>query len=479
MNALGKVLKSTIVKLEAEEKATVERDRYRLQFHLMPPVGWLNDPNGLCEFQGQYHVFFQYSPFDTHGGLKCWGHYVSKDLIHWSYLGTPLLPDQPYDCHGVYSGSALTEGDEMHLFYTGNVKMNGDHDYITSGRGAATVLASSKDGIHFSHKECVIKDEEYPTDYTCHIRDPKVWKENERYYMVLGGRKMNDKGAVLLYESTDRKQWKLVHEYTKEETFGYMWECPDLFELDGTHVLSISPQGLEREEYRYQNVYQSGYFFMKDDFLNGTLESEFQEWDYGFDFYAPQTFVDSKNRRILIGWIGMPDAEKEYTNPTVNNGWQCALTVPRQITKRGKLLYSYPVEELDALRIERQIYENDTVQILELGGYDFLMQEIQSKEMKLWMNQDICMTYRDGVFTLEFIGRAGAGRSVRKVKVDQLSEVRILIDTSVLEIYLNHGEAVLTTRYYLKDNRILLKTENTVSTNTIWRMKSMTITGEE
>lgn len=109
--------------------------------------------------------------------------------------------------------------------------------------------------------------------------------------MVLGGRRKDDHGAVLLYSSRDLKQWNLDGELTTEEKFGYMWECPDMFELSGNEILSVSPQGVEREEYRYQNICLSGYFILRD---GKVFKEDFREWDMGFDFYAPQTFEDKK-----------------------------------------------------------------------------------------------------------------------------------------------------------------------------------------
>ena len=309
MSALTKVFTDEIRKIEETHWAEMVSKPYRLTHHLMPPCGWLNDPNGLSWYQGRYHVFFQYSPFEVKGGLKFWGHYSSEDLINWIYEGVSLYPDSPADCHGVYSGSALAEEETLHLFYTGNVKLDGDYDYINNGRCANTLHVESKDGIEFGIKENVIPCTQYPEDYTCHIRDPKVWKEGDRYRMVLGGRRKDDHGAVLLYSSWNLKQWKLDRELTTEEKFGYMWECPDMFELNGKEILSVSPQGVKREEYRYQNIYLSGYFILRD---GGVSTEDFREWDMGFDFYAPQTFVDKKGRRILIGWMGMPDAEEEY-----------------------------------------------------------------------------------------------------------------------------------------------------------------------
>ena len=196
--------------------------------------------------------------------------------------------------------------------------------------------------------EVAIHCSEYPEKYTCYIRDPKVWKDEKGYHMVLGGRQKGDHGAVLFYRSQDLKNWEFDRELTTEDAFGYMWECPDFFELSGEKILSVSPQGLTTEEDRFQNIYQSGYFILQD----GEVKAEsFREWDMGFDFYAPQTFEDAKGRRILIGWMGMPDADDDYTNPTASEEkWQHCLTVPREITVKNNMLYQWPVEEINTLR---------------------------------------------------------------------------------------------------------------------------------
>lgn len=153
MSVLTKVFVEEIRKIEETQFSEINRMPCRLTHHLMPPAGWLNDPNGLCYFKGKYHVFFQYSPFEVKGGLKFWGHYSSKDLVNWNYEGTALYPDSPMDCHGVYSGSALTKEDELHLFYTGNVKLDGDYDYINNGRLTSTLHVKSEDGVNFGIKE--------------------------------------------------------------------------------------------------------------------------------------------------------------------------------------------------------------------------------------------------------------------------------------------------------------------------------------
>lgn len=478
MSTLTKVLERNVAAIE--KNADMTEGRFRLGHHLMPPVGWLNDPNGLCWYKGKYHVFFQYAPFDVEGGLKFWGHYTSEDMIDWKYEGTALYPDSSYDCHGVYSGSALVDDGKLHLFFTGNVKIDGDYDYINEGRETSTLHVESEDGIHFSNKEEVISFSEYPEKFTCHIRDPKVWKENGKYFMVLGGRLKGDKGAVLVYESGDLKEWKLLRTITTPEVFGYMWECPDYFELDGEKILSVSPQGLTREEFRFQNIYQSGYFILKED---GSVDvKDFREWDMGFDFYAPQTFTDVQGRRILIGWMGMPDADEEYVNKTIEEGWQHCLTVPRELKlKDGKIL-QYPVKELENLRKEKTVLndENSAVELrVEVNeGFDLVLEEIAltGSSFQISMGGQMLFRYENGTAEIGFPGVTGAGRKVRKAQINELRNIRFLVDTSAAEIYLNDGETVFSTRYYPDREDLLLKIQGGKFKGNLWNLRRMRFT---
>ena len=478
MSTLTKVLERNVAAIE--KNADMTEGRFRLGHHLMPPVGWLNDPNGLCWYKGKYHVFFQYAPFDVEGGLKFWGHYTSEDMIDWKYEGTALYPDSSYDCHGVYSGSALVDDGKLHLFFTGNVKIDGDYDYINEGRETSTLHVESEDGIHFSNKEEVISFSEYPEEFPCHIRDPKVWKENGKYFMVLGGRLKGDKGAVLVYESGDLKEWKLLRTITTPEVFGYMWECPDYFELDGEKILSVSPQGLTREEFRFQNIYQSGYFILKED---GSVDvKDFREWDMGFDFYAPQTFTDVQGRRILIGWMGMPDADEEYVNKTIEEGWQHCLTVPRELKlKDGKIL-QYPVKELENLRKEKTVLndENSAVELrVEVNeGFDLVLEEIAltGSSFQISMGGQMLFRYENGTAEIGFPGVTGAGRKVRKAQINELRNIRFLVDTSAAEIYLNDGETVFSTRYYPDREDLLLKIQGGKFKGNLWNLRRMRFT---
>lgn len=466
MNAAGQKMREQIAQLE-QHMVDPQESILRNGFHLMPPTGWMNDPNGLCQLDEQYHVFFQYAPYDAKGnGTKGWGHYRTKNWCEFEYMSVPLLPDEEFDRDGVYSGSSFIDDKGMHLFYTGNVKLPGNHDYTTSGRLADTILVESQDGIHFGKKEVVIPTVQYPDGLSCHVRDPKVWKEKGYYYMLLGARTLQDKGEVLIYRSTDMRKWELYKIITTQEAFGYMWECPDLCTFLNGQILSVSPQGLQSQEDRYQNQYQAGYFILKD-WITHCTESQviidencFYEWDKGFDFYAPQTFVDGQGRRILIGWAGMPDAD--YRNPEADKeGWQHCLTVPRRIRMKvdstgNQTIYQEPIPELEQLRTGACIAVSQKETIFPFEYMDLLCSELPDS-FEIMIADGIKLQYEDGWIRLTLTEECGCGRDVRKTRIKEIRSLRILIDSSILEIYLNDGEMVFTTRYYKKEPGIKLQ----------------------
>lgn len=476
-------------------------DSWRPGYHLSPPDGWMSDPVGLCVKDGIYHIFFQYSPEDAAGKKpRVWGHFMGKDLMHMKYAGV-AFPAGEYEKSGAYPGSALVEDDMIHLFYTGNIKEDGPYDHITEGRISNQMRISSRDGVHFKDRRLLLTNKDYPPEVTLKVRDPKVWKEHDTYFMVLAaGSRMNfiDKdpyppaaanGCCLIYSSKDLVHWNYERYFYLPEGFGYQWECPDFFHIEGCTVLSICPQGVAHEEFHFQNHYSAGYFFVKGESIGGQIvtRDSFHEWDQGFDFYAPQTFLDGNGRRILIAWAGMPDAR--YFNLTANKeGWQGLLTVPRELSVRDGRLLQKPVTEIESLRQtkltpmngEPVTFENGTGELLVGPGKNSVRIRIGS----LLQPRVVTLEYESGVATLTLdssnmplsstaaatamaegavisasslvnekdiagaAAEAAGGRTVRRCQIGELRELRILVDTSVVEIFLNDGEHVMTTRYY-------------------------------
>lgn len=436
------------------------RPDWRMHFHIMPPDGWLNDPNGLCQFKGVYHIFFQYAPNEPGPDgrpARTWGHYAGKDLTHLTFEGVPFWPVDPIDHNGCYSGSALTEEDEVLFYYTGNVKEEGDHDFTYTGRGANEIIVKY-DGKTFGEKILIMTNQDYPEDCTCHVRDPKVWKENDVYYMVLGARVnggekdiRTDYGEVLVYKSTDKVHWTYFKSFNTDERFGYMWECPDYFKLEGQNFLSICPQGLRSMQYRFQNNHQAGYFPVS----GGEIEeeqkvsvSEFREWDYGFDFYAPQTFADESGRRILFGWVGLPD--KPYGNAAdrLPSYWENCLTLPRVLTRKGNVILQNPAEEIDALRYAPQNIPSNGSFTAENGSADIEIRFDEDREFDVEITAGLYLSYKNHILRLNLDAVSGEGRHMRSAVIDSVRNVRIVLDVSIVEIYVNDGETVMTSRFY-------------------------------
>ena len=424
--------------------------RWNPKFHIFPQDGgWVNDPNGLCQTDGVYHAFYQYRPDAADGsGRVFWGHSVSQDLVHWEFKGAPIAPDTDLDRDGAYSGSALVEDGVMKLYYTGNVKLPGDYDYTKAGRLSNTILVESRDGgSSFTPKKAVMTNADYPADISCHIRDPKVWKEGGKYYMVLGARTKADKGEVICFSSEDATHWKTEKILTTDEPFGYMWECPDIFALGGEKFLSVCPQGVKPDGILYNNIYQSGYFTLQD----GRLQ-DFTEWDRGFDFYAPQSFEDEQGRRLLIGWMGMSDSP--FPNPSTGVGWQHMLTLPRVLEtyeKDGKIRIAQRlIPEIGLLHGAPEEIRPGTdsrphscfhAELVNRGG-DF---SVRFGDMELHYSE---AQGRMALLFTSWSGSLGAGRSGRRAIVGNARKLDIVIDVSSAEIFVNDGEEVFTTRIY-------------------------------
>ena len=228
-----------------------------------------------------------------------------------------------------------------------------------------------------------------------------------------------------------------------------MWECPDVFQVDGYIVLSISPQGVKADGLKYNNVYQSVTTFLDGDFREAVVREDFRELDAGFDFYAPQSFQAEDGRRIQIGWMGMPDVDAYYTNPSVEDGWQHTLTLPRELSVRDGVLCQKPVRELDDWWNFFIPFVNtysdvpgDCFEVAASGtGGEFRLVLAGGLELS-WKEEE-------GIFWMSFTDqRLGAGRARRGRAVEKLTDLRIIVDVSCVEVFLNGGREVFSTRFY-------------------------------
>ncbi|PNQ85164.1 glycoside hydrolase family 32 protein [Paenibacillus polymyxa] len=438
----------------------VEQCQWRQSFHIQPPTGLLNDPNGFSYYQGEYHLFYQWFPLGTDHGMKYWYHLKSKDLVTWHSAGIGITPGDDFDSHGAYSGSALEHEDKLYMMYTGNTR---DENWIRHPYQCMAVMDESGRIIKWEHP--VI--DHVPEGYTDHFRDPKLWKDGDSFYCVIGAQRTNSTGCVVLYRSTDLHTWQFEGELnTGLESFGYMWECPDYFELNGAGVLVFSPQGLEPSGDENQNIYQSGYVIGK--LLNTetrTLEhGAFHELDRGFDFYAPQTMIDPQGRRIMVAWMGLPDIEY----PTDPNGWAHCLTLPRELTLHEGKLLQRPIPELttlrrnsedrvaDTLSSESKTYEGFKGTAYELiCEVDLLDAKAFGIEFRASETEKTVIKY-NAVSRKLVLDRSQSGEpvaaeygEVRQCAWDKDHiKLHLFVDTSSVEIFVNDGEEVFTSRIF-------------------------------
>ena len=443
------------------EKNRVDRAD-KPEFHLTTPVGWLNDPNGFSIYGGKAHLFYQFHPYSTEWGPMHWGHSTSDDFIRWEELPTALAPDSDYDAFGCFSGTAIENDGKHVLFYTGVVEeklADGTKNVIQNQCMAVG------DGISYEKisGNPVVDGKIMPEECSrADFRDPKVWKDADgRYYMLAGNRTYNGIPQVVLFSSDDMYNWKFESVFAKDETgrFGAVWECPDYFETEGRKILSTSVQGLEGGVWDARNVYQSGYFLVEGDILSEYVLSDYELWDYGFDYYAPQSFESEDGRRIHISWMGMPDCE-EYTNLTLEDGWQHCFTFPREVHVKDKKVLQQPVKELEALRRG----EERAVSVLEKKGtkvFEAEVQNITGNHFRAVLAKELVLEYVNGRFEMKFTSQdktsVSAGRSLRFREVSEVRNVRILADVSSVEVFVNDGETVFSTRYYPQDYEIKIE----------------------
>ncbi|GAE37574.1 glycoside hydrolase family 32 protein [Halalkalibacter akibai] len=456
MSDLDQSLRNRAYKEVEVHKEVVESDQYRLNYHVMPPVGLLNDPNGFIQFNGVYHLFYQWNPFKTDHGAKFWGHYSSTDLVKWKHHDIALTPSDWFDKNGCYSGSAIEHDQKLYVFYTGNVKDK------QNNRETYQVMAVSEDGYTFEKKGVVI---ELPEGYTAHFRDPKVWKHDDTFYLIIGAQSKDLTGKAVLFRSNNLVEWEHLGAIAGAHMgplgdFGYMWECPDLFELGGQDVMIFSPQGLEPSGIHYQNLYQAGYVLGKLDYNQVQFDhGSFVELDRGFEFYAPQTTIDENGRRILIGWMGMPE-EREDAHPTIEHKWVHAMTIPRELKLVDGKLYQRPVEELKRLRNEEVAYSEVELasEPKSFDGIDGTSLEIYFEPLEE-MTELVTIRFRENgsisydpatkqlkLDRVSFVD--GQTVEERFCDLEQVKNLRIFLDTSSIELFVNDGEEVFTARIY-------------------------------
>ena len=443
---------------------------YRQKYHIMPPIGWMNDPNGFSYYNGEYHLFYQYNPYSSQWGPMHWKHIKSKDLVNWKDLDIAIAPDEEYDVSGCFSGSAIEKDGKMYLMYTGHQDPGGFENLRQ-----VQCIAVSEDGKNFTKYENnpVIDSTKLPKEAIIQdFRDPKVYKKGDKYYSVIGSRNLDDSGQILLYSSDDLLNWNYEGNILQSNNeFAKMWECPDLFELDNKDILIMSPQFLEPRGNKYWNLHSSSYMIGNLDYKNNKYNLEkVEEIDYGFDFYAPQTLIDTKGRRIMIAWMQMWD--RKFPTNELGHNWAGCMTIPRELKLVDDKLYQLPVEELKVLRKNEVSYKDINIKDNKsLEGIKGQCIELElevdmknSNEFEILLmkgnNQETSIKYNKIdellVFDRSKNGKAlgGGEKEVRTYRqteanlIDNKLKLNIFIDRMSVEIFINDGIKTMSSTVY-------------------------------
>jgi beta-fructofuranosidase len=434
-----------------------DKDPYRPVYHLAPPGGWMNDPNGLSQAGGVYHFFYQHFPEEPEPGPMHWGHATSRDLVHWKHEPIALRPDSPFDCGGCWSGSAVVSDDgRLVLVYTGcDEDRNQAQCVAFAGDASNTAFRKFDDNPVVTAPEGVS-----PRDF----RDPKAWRHGDAWYMVVGS-KAEARGALQLYTSTDLRSWSRVGVAARAgDDEGEMWECPDLFGLGDRHVFIFSPM------LRYTLAVVGDMDYGRGVFTKGRTFV----LDYGPDFYAPQTFQDECGRRILVGWMATWASSEK--SPTKDRGWVGALTVPRvvRLLEDGTLAQA-PVPEVAALRGEHRGFaglaanEGASGHLGDLSGavmeieaeFDLSRTDAARFGLKLrrspggeeetivaYDRERRCVVLDNSLSGVAVPGATGEHAAPLPLEPDAKLLLHVLLDRSSVEVFANDGRVVLTARVY-------------------------------
>lgn len=413
------------------------------KIHFKAPNCWINDPNGFIWYKDWYHLFYQCFPYSAHWGRMHWGHAVSKDLVNWEEKGIALFPSKTDDRSGCFSGSAIEYKDKMYIYYTGVNYTEEDPENINCCINdtftAAQLMITSEDGMKFDNitdKKTVIPPiEDKKIGDKNHTRDPKVWRGKDAWYMVLGST-VDKNGRLLFYKSSDLKTWQYLN-YCEKDGFGWMWECPDFFEIDGKGVTIFSPMGFFNDG----NGYDSVAVCMLSSFDENTgkmeLSEDYQLFDYGIDLYAPQSTTDKDGNRVVIAWARMPEAII-----TEKGEWCGMMCIPRIVDVKNNHVYIRPhtnvknsfVTKLSAPKksgymLKTTLKNGESINV---GGY------VIKRE------NDKITTDRSKVFNIKGNYRLIAETPV----INDGYELEIYVDEHLVEVFINNGEYVISNVVY-------------------------------
>ena len=463
------------------------QERYRPQFHYTTPQNWMNDPNGMFYFDGQYFLHHQYNPHGDTWGHMSWYQAVSNDMVHWEHKGV-VIPEEGNEM--IFSGGAIVDyqntsgfGEDGQVPIIATYSSHYTYTEEEVGEGEPTFeqvqsLAYSLDGgrTFTKYEGNPVLNHEDPD-----FRDPNVkWhEESDQWVMVVA---LPTQRKVAFYGSPNLREWEHLSDFGPAGGVDGIWECPDLFELaaDGDPDNTRWVLHVDMNPGAIAGGSGSQYFIGDFDGTTFTLDPQFSEddilWtDYGTDFYAAISWSNippDDGRRLWLGWM----SNWKYAGVKPTSPWRSAQSVPRSVelaTVDGSLrMIQKPIVELQQLRNGHRRVENlvisENLSLDDRGIYG------KAYELKLTLEagtaEDFGLLVRSGGDERTRIGY-DTGREVLYIDRRQSGEVdfherfatvseaplsigedplelHILVDWSSVEVFAQGGRKVFTTRIF-------------------------------
>ena len=408
-------------------------DRYRLKYHMMPTVGWMNDPNGLVYYKGRYHLFYQANPYNTNPGTMYWGHFVSDDLITYEDLGVAIVPEKEHT--SIFSGGALEIDGKLNALYTlhyekGKVKKEEIYKAVSS------------DGIKFGSGVCIFDNEKLPSNLSrTDFRDPYPVKIGDKYYVFVGGKDEElNQGVIVVLSGDTLDELDYAFSIGPFYELGEMCECPCYTRMDGKDLIVTSAYNTPRRDNDFKNTHSSMFIVGEIDFERGGMKVDyFKEIDKGNTFYAPQLF-NGLDKPVMVGWLEMWNVP--YPTHLLHHGWVGAFSIPRVLSFKDGDICQNPVEMLENYKFNPDKVISHCLDI----SFTFYGRG----ELTVKGDNGQVVIGHDGAVYLDTMNAKTSHGHVRQTngRYDRC-QVRVLMDTSSIEVFVDGGREVISSRIYI------------------------------
>jgi fructan beta-fructosidase len=480
--------------INAQSKLYTET--YRPQFHFSPSANWCNDPNGLVYNNGIYHLFYQHNPFGITWGHMTWGHATSKDLLHWKNLPNAISEENGTM---IFSGSCVVDKNNTSGFGSnGKIPMVAIYTgHIHEVNQSQQIAYSLDNGVtwtkYVNNPVLDLKKKDF--------RDPKVfWDENKKYWVMLVMFPVEH--VLQFYSSPNLKDWKFMSDFGPAGDTSGVWECPDLVQVPIEGNSTKKKWLLQMSQSSTMQYFVGEFDGVK--FTNENLTNEIVKPDYGPDYYAGISFNQLPKNYLpsAIGWAN----NWNYANDIPTTPWRSAMALPRTLSVKkvneNWVLIQKPVAAINSLRKELITLPNENLdnnkKTLSVKSNQFELQLSITPSKKETMSGVRIAVGSNSYFEIGYnsekqtmyIDRSKSGIDSFNANYKKMNyyerklysknnkiDIQIYFDNSIVEIFVNGGEAVFTAQVFPKKDDIGIElfsknNKSLFSNIKFWEMKS-------